>query len=76
MAHSPDFNRAIEARTGMTISQIARTPIAEIRSITERRHGFRTRFRSFWPLIGRGNIMHGRTKSRDDVEVHLDEALR
>ena len=70
------FLAAVESRTGMTAHQIRQTPLDQIRRRTERRFGWRMAIRSFWPLIGRGNIMHGRTQSREEVDAALDEALR
>lgn len=76
MPAKTEFERAIEAATGESVEQLRDTPIDERRKRIEKRRRRRMRFIPHWPFIGRGNIIHGGTQSRDQINTSVDEALR
>lgn len=70
------FLGAIELLVGHPISEIRNTPIEDQRHRAEQSCGQPTRFKSRFPLIGRGNVLRDRIVDRPMVERFLDEALR
>ncbi len=67
---------SIEEEVGMDIEEIRSTPLSELRKIFEKRNGGkRMTFKSFFPFIGRGNVLGDRLVSHDEVEATLDSVL-
>ena len=62
--------------TNLTREQICDIPLDEQRELIEKRKGHRLRFRSYFPFIGRGTVLHDRFKNHDEAEKALSEALR
>ena len=74
MAVTTEFERAVEKSVGESVESIRQMPLDERRKKMEATRPLR--FFSLFPFIGRGNVLRGRTLSRDKVEENLDEALR
>ena len=62
------IEKLIERRLNKTITEIRNTTIAQNRIEIEERTGKPTKFKSWWPLIGRGSVMADRAKSNEEVE--------
>lgn len=75
MADKTPFEKAIEKYTGQSIDDLKNMPIAERRKLIEKKHRSRMQFKSKFPFIGRGNVLGDKTKSRQQIESELDEAL-
>jgi hypothetical protein len=70
------LERAVRKATGETADALRARTIEETRRVAEKRHGYRTRFISWFPFIGRGNVLRDCTISHEGVEAALDDALR
>ena len=71
-----DFELCVERSTGKSIEYLRETPIDEQRLAVEAVHGKRLVFKSYFPLIGRGNVLHNRLITHDEAEAALRKALR
>ena len=69
------FERAIEMATGESIDRLRRTPLDERRHALEQARGEPLCVRSYFPLIGRGNVMRDRVVPHEDVEESFREAI-
>jgi len=69
------FEKAIELATGESVESIRNTPVDERRRAIEQQRGRRLRFRSRFPFIGRGNVLHDRFVDHEEAERALKEAL-
>ena len=68
-AKKTEFELCVEQATGKTIEYLRDTPIDEQRCEVEAKRGKKVRFKSYFPLIGRGSVLHGRLVSHDDAEA-------
>lgn len=75
MTTKTEFEKAIEAATGESVESLRDTPIDERRSKIGKKWG-RLHVLTFFPFIGRGNIMRDHIRSREEVDADLDKALR
>lgn len=66
---------AIERRTGEDIAELRSKAIDTRRAEVEKRKG-PTMIVSFFPVVGRGSVLHDRTVSRKAVEEQVDDALK
>jgi hypothetical protein len=71
-----EFVRCIESSTGRTLEELRRTPIDEQRAAAEKKNGKRLTVRSYFPFIGRGNILHDRLVTHEQAEAAFRRALR
>ena len=69
------FIRAVERFTGRSIEEIRKTPICESRRAQEPKRDSFT-ISSWFPFIGRGNILRGQTVSRDEIETQFEKDLK
>lgn len=70
------FERTVERATGELTDTVRRTPLTELREQMEKKKGRLIRFRSFFPWIGRGNIMRDRLATREKSDEAAVEAIR
>ena len=70
------LEQTIERTVGRKAADLRSATLDEQRSDVEQKRGHRLVFRRAFPLIGRGNIMRDRTKSRDEIDHLVDLALR
>ena len=61
---------------GLSDAQVSDMPVADMRRIVEAKLGRPLSIRSWFPVIGRGNVMRDRFLSHAEVERQLSEALR
>ena len=69
------FVRSVEAFTERSIQEIRNTPVCRSRREHEQKHGS-FRLTSWYPLIGRGNVLRDRGTSRDEIEAEFEQNLR
>lgn len=69
------FEDAIRFATGRSLEEVRDTPIDVNRCEIESHRGESTRFRSRFPLIGRGNVLRSRMVSHETVEKDFERAL-
>ena len=67
--------QAIERRTGETYESLCSTAIDERRQRVEAEFGKPAEFPSYFPYIGRGNVLHDRTTSGEEVNQSVLKAL-
>ena len=70
------LERTVESIVGCKATDLRSITLDEQRASVEKQQGVRLFFRHAFPLIGRGNIMRDRTKSRDEIEQLVDYALK
>lgn len=70
-----EFEENVERSVGLTMEQIRATPLSELRMMAEKKLGRRLSLRSYWPFIGRGNVMRDLTTSSDSINSELDRIL-
>ena len=70
------FVDAVELATGEKIESLQNTTLDERRRMTEAKHGAPMRFPTWFPFIGRGNVLRDRCLTHAQVEAALTEALR
>jgi hypothetical protein len=70
------FVQCIERSTGKSIDYLRRTPIDEQRESAEQKNGKPLTFKSYFPLIGRGNVLHDRLVTHAEAEAAFRRALR
>ena len=70
------FVRAVELATGEKLEALQRMPLDERRRMTEAKHGAPMRFPSWFPFIGRGNVLRDRALTHSQVEAALTKALK
>ncbi|MBN2529126.1 MAG: hypothetical protein JXR76_22240 [Deltaproteobacteria bacterium] len=76
MATTQDtFIDGIEKETGLSIDEIRRTPLDDLRSLFERKNGKRMEFVKSFPLIERGSVLGDCVISHAEVEDDFDKAL-
>ncbi len=73
---SADWERAVEAATGETIEYLRETPLDEQRVRLERKRGKPLTIGSYWPFIGRGNVVHGDLLTHAEAQAAFEEAVR
>jgi hypothetical protein len=71
-----EFELAIEKELGESVEIIRSTPIDDQRRRAEKQYNQPTEFRSYFPVIGRGNVLRDRTSTHEEVEIELDKALK
>ena len=71
-----DFVHAVELATGEKLEALQRMTLTERRCKVETKHGKPMQFRSWFPFIGRGNVLRDHIISHSQVEAALTEALR
>lgn len=69
------LERAVRKATGESADVLRGRTLAEGRRLAEAKHGTSTWFRSWFPLIGRGNVLRDCTVTHSQVEAGLDAAL-
>lgn len=69
------FERAVELATGESIENLRSTPVDELRTKVERKRGRPLRFKSYFPFIGRGNVLRSRVVPHDRVEEDFLRAV-
>ena len=62
--------------TSQSAEELRSQTICEMRRRAMRKTGFVTRFVSWFPFAGRGNVMRERIKDSKTINDMLDEALR
>ena len=70
------FERAVERATGESIDSLRRTPIDERRQTIEKAAGHPLKFKSRFPVIGRGNVLRDRTVDHEEAEAAFWKAVR
>lgn len=70
------LEQTVERTIGRKAADLRNTTLDEQRSAVEQKRGHRLVFRRAFPIIGRGNIMRDRTKSRDEIDHLVDLALK
>lgn len=70
-----EFERTMEEATGESIENLRRIPIDERRRLVERIKAKPCRFESWFPLIGRGNVLRNRLESHQAIEQALDNVI-
>ena len=68
------FIESVERFTGRSIEDIRETPICESRRQKEQKD--KLQITSWFPLIGRGNVLRDRTLSRGEIEKKFEESLQ
>jgi len=66
----------VEGVTGQTVRELRDQSLTELRRKTEQKNKTKLRFRSCFPLIGRGNVMRDKLVDHKSVEEQLQEALK
>ncbi len=69
------FEQTIEKATGQTVEHVRNTPIDELRQAAEAKRGGPLQFVSFFPWIGRGNVMRDRLVSHEEAEAAYDDSI-
>jgi hypothetical protein len=70
------FERTIRQATGRTVEYAQVTPLDQLRLEGEAKHGRSFTFVSFFPWVGRGNIMRDRLVNHEEAEAACDDAIR
>jgi len=70
------FEKTVQRATGRVVDEIRRTPLTELRKQAEQKKGKPIRFVTFFPWIGRGNIMRDRLVSGRQADEEADGAIR
>jgi hypothetical protein len=70
-----EFEATIEQATGQSIEYARKTPLDELRSNAERARGGPLKFVTFFPWIGRGNVLRDRMISHEQAEAAYDDAI-
>lgn len=70
------LEKALEKACGESVSKLRSRTLEENRRLAEKKHGLLARFVSYFPFIGRGNVLRNRLVTHEEVEKRLDEALR
>ena len=70
------FEIAVEADTGETVEKLRDMTIYELRDMVEKKYGRPMEIASYYPLVGRGNILHDRGLSKTALDARVDKALR
>lgn len=73
---SKEFERAVELATGESIESLRKTPIDERRRNIEHNRDRLTHFTSWFPFIGRGNVLRDLAVNHEEADKALEEALR
>jgi len=68
------FEKIIERTTGMTISELRRTPLSELREKAEQKRGSPIEYYSAFPLIGRGSVIR-QFVTHEECERLLAESI-
>lgn len=66
------LEEAVSMSTGKSVDYLRNTPIDEQRLEAENRLGRRLRIKSYFPFIGRGNVLRDVTVTNDELEQWLD----
>ena len=73
------LSRALEnniaAKAGLTIDQIRKMPIEDLRTHFELRRGGPLKFVSEFPAIGRGNVLRDGLISSEELNAEIDRIL-
>lgn len=72
---APGFIETLERRAGQSIDRLQKAGIDERRKELELKFMKPMEFKSYFPLVGRGTVLHDRTVSRQKIDDMLDEAL-
>ncbi len=73
---SKAFEQAVEKKLGEPIERVRDVSIDARRQRLEGQRKRASRFRSVFPLVGRGSVLRGRAVSHQDVEAQLERAIR
>lgn len=64
------------ATVGMTLSDLKKADVSDIRRKIEEKHGKPLSFTSEFPVIGRGNVLRDRIMTSDQINSEIDEILK
>lgn len=73
---SRKFELAVQRITGESIELVRKTPIDEFRRNIETKLGRIIRYKSWFPFVGRGNVLRASAVDHNQAEEALKEALR
>jgi len=76
METKTDFEMAVEKEVGESVEAIRQMPIDERRRRIENKFHQVMRIVSFFPFIGRGNVLRDQTVPHEVVESELRKAIR
>jgi len=71
-----NFEKSIEILAGATIHYLRDTPISTVRQDTEKKAGKPCQFTSYFPLIGRDNVLRGNTLTHEQIEKDFSKEMR
>jgi hypothetical protein len=71
-----EFEKAVESALGEPIESVRSVTIGDRRAMREQKTGKPSRFESYFPLIGRGNVLRDRAVDHETVESELRGVLR
>jgi hypothetical protein len=69
------FIKALERATGRSLEYLRQVSLEDWRAEVDARFGRRRRFRSYYPHVGRGNVLRDRVRDHDDVEADFERAM-
>ncbi|MFO8056722.1 MAG: hypothetical protein R6V10_05455 [bacterium] len=70
-----ELEGALEKEMGKSIEEIRNAPVDKMRAEVESSLGRVLSYKSYYPLIGRGNILRDRIVTHDIVEERLGRAM-
>ena len=70
------FEQTVERAAGMPIDEVRNTPIDVHREAVEKKSGKRLTFVSYFPWIGRGNVLRDRGVTHEEAEAACNDAIR
>jgi hypothetical protein len=70
------FEKTVEGFLGEPISSIRKKPIDERRNEIEKKSKRSLHFKSYFPFIGRGNVLRDYVVTHEDADKALKKALR
>jgi hypothetical protein len=66
----------VNSELSLIPSEVSKMSLPELRTYIEHKNGKKMKIKSFFPLIGRGNVLGDKILSHEKVEELLSEALR
>lgn len=70
-----ELEAALEQEIGKSIEEIRNLPVDEMREKIESSIGRPLNYKSYYPIIGRGNILRDRLVTHDRVEERLSREM-
>jgi len=68
--------KLIEKKSGLTISEIKDISPTSLRKYFEKKNKRAIRFKSEFPVIGRGNVLRDNLVSREELDREIDRILK